>query len=77
MVATGDPGLTADKIEIAEHNAGHGTRVREHTLARSRRRTRPATPRKIAARWNGSRPAKTWTLANLSIYRQPEATGLS
>jgi hypothetical protein len=37
MVATGDPGLTAGKIEIAEHNAGLWTRVREHTLATVRR----------------------------------------
>jgi hypothetical protein len=33
MVAIGDPGLTAGKIEIAEHNAGLWTKVREHTLA--------------------------------------------
>jgi hypothetical protein len=33
MVAIGDPGLTAGKIEIAEHNAGLWARVQEHTLA--------------------------------------------
>jgi hypothetical protein len=33
MVAIGDPALTAGKIEIAEHNAGLWTKVREHTLA--------------------------------------------
>jgi hypothetical protein len=33
MVVAGDPGLLAGRIEIAEHNAGLWTAVREHTLA--------------------------------------------
>jgi len=32
MVAIGDPGLTAGKIEIAEHNPGLWARVQEHII---------------------------------------------
>ena len=32
MVAIGDPGLTAGKIKIAEHNARLWARVQEHII---------------------------------------------
>ena len=32
MVAIGDPGLTAGKIEVAEHNAGLWAGVQEHII---------------------------------------------
>jgi len=31
MVAIGDPGLTAGKIEVAEHNAGLWAGVQDHS----------------------------------------------